>query len=238
MVHKVCSCACVCFWQAVGKPAEQSKALNPIHPFEPRLQEQHLSPSAFHTFITRMLGLISPPVWNVSLWGGPTIHGQAYGYCLLLCWPNACHWYKMCNLNSWICSALLSLQCLSYIWIKSYLIYWIYFSPPWCRVETETAVSLLKQEAHCLLKGCVCSLCFQCIVREGWLYACMHVVWSSWSHPGAAGDQRIICLWEIYWSCQVKCVCVWVLMYAFRFVGNLGLIVCDERKEPLPQCIG
>lgn len=62
-------CVCVCFWQAVGKPAEQSEkseVLNPIHPFEPRPQEQHLSPTAFHTLITRMLSLISLLVWNLS----------------------------------------------------------------------------------------------------------------------------------------------------------------------------
>ncbi len=54
--------------QQSGSKQGASEALNPVHLFEAALQEQHLSPSAFHTLITRMFGLISLPVWN--LWGG------------------------------------------------------------------------------------------------------------------------------------------------------------------------
>ena len=54
-IHRMCA-------RVSGRPAERSEALNPVHLFEPGLQEQHLSPSAFHALITRMFGLISPPV--------------------------------------------------------------------------------------------------------------------------------------------------------------------------------
>lgn len=39
-----------------------SEVLNLVHSFEPKLQEQHLSPSAFHTLITAMFSLISLPL--------------------------------------------------------------------------------------------------------------------------------------------------------------------------------
>ncbi len=95
-----------------------------------------------------------------------------------------------------------------------------------------------ETRSTCLLKGCVCSLGSQCTLSRGWVDACMHVVWPSWSHPGAAGDQRIIRLWEIYWSCQVKCVCVCMCACYVCICCKSRTALVQAEEEPRPQCTG
>lgn len=109
--------ACVFVLLASCRQTSRAKPWIPSTPFEATLQEQHLSPAAFHTLITWMLSLIFPPLWNLST--SEVAPHFTDG-------PKTCHWHKMSNFTSWISPSSLYFQCQCYIWIKSDPICWIH----------------------------------------------------------------------------------------------------------------
>lgn len=151
-----------------------SEVLNLVHSFEPKLQEQHLSPSAFHTLITAMFSLISLPLWKLFLWGGLSVRGQARGR------PKACHWYNVeLKTVGFVLTSLLPLSVLHLTQFISHTLDFFFVT-----VVLSGDCSVFAQ-TESLLKGCMSVL--NALPREA---DCMHAC--ILYEP--AGDQRMISL--------------------------------------------
>lgn len=79
--------------------------------------------------------------------------------------------------------------------------------------SSQTDTSVLLQEAHVCWRDVCVLYDFNAFLRRS---DCMHACSMAFSISSSSGeDLRIICLWEIYWSCQVKCVCVYMCVLMF-----------------------
>lgn len=181
-----------------------SEVLNLVHSFEPKLQEQHLSPSAFHTLITAMFSLISLPLWKLFLWGGLSVRGQARGR------PKACHWYNVeLKTVGFVLTSLLPLSVLHLTQFISHTLDFFFVTVVLsgdCSVFAQTGKSAERLHE-----------CSECIAKRGWLYACVHTVWACWRSEDDISLRDLLD------------VPGWVSVSASA--GNLGLIMCEQRKS-------